>query len=148
MGGVTEDASEPADSKGSDFISDHQKIVAQYKRQKLSRERQADTLSKLKEFKSRLKDARSGASRDDAVSQATPASAADNAAYDGKVNKNIDHRSYMPASWRVRPFLACIQRHLIHVDLTHAAAYSIHLPPLNYTFLTSSCLLVKASIDM
>ena len=134
MGGATEDASEPTDSKGSGFISDHQKIVAQYKRQKFTREeRQADTLSKLKEFKSRLKDARSGASRDDAVMQATPASAADNAAYDGKVNTNIDHRSYMPASWRVRPFLACSQRHLIHVDLTYAAAYSVHLPPLYYT---------------
>lgn len=95
-------AAQVTDHKVSDFISAHQKSVAKYKRQKLSREeRQADTLSQLKAFKTRLKDARTSVAIGEGTSQVALTPASDNPAYDGKVNKNIDHRSYMPASWRV-----------------------------------------------
>lgn len=96
-------AAQVTEHKVSTFISDHQKSVAKYKRQKRSREeRQADTLSQLKAFKTRLKDARSSVGIEEKTPQVALARASGNPAYDGKVNKNIDHRSYMPASWRVR----------------------------------------------
>eukprot|EP00892_Ulva_mutabilis_P004873 jgi/Ulvmu1/2758/UM014_0216.1 len=91
--------------EASTFLSDHKKMVAQYKKQKLCREdREADTLSKMKIFKSKLRHARSGV--EDAHATAPHAAAPHlTVAYDGKVNTTIDHKSYMPASWRIDNYL-------------------------------------------
>lgn len=107
QGQITEVVQDHAERKHtaheeSRLLSDHKRLMGQYKKQKLSRaDRQTYTLSKLKDFKSRLKDARLGVEDPDAVSEAPHQAGLDVTGYSGQVNQTIDHRSYMPASWRV-----------------------------------------------
>ena len=101
------------------LLTKYQQSLAQFRKRKLTKgDRENATMSKLRKFKARMKEdgahvasaARGVADAADgeAVNQAAPASdeqgqkPSAELAYDGKVNNNIDHRSYLPAAWRVR----------------------------------------------
>jgi hypothetical protein len=89
----------------AELLTNYQLSLAQYRQRKRAKgDREQESLAKLRRFQARLKE---GAVDQAHVSQDQGEKAAgggqsDRKAYDGKLNSDIDHRAYMPASWRVR----------------------------------------------
>ena len=97
------------------LLTKYQQSLAQYRqRKRVKGDSDAETLARLQSFTARLKAERltgvaQGAS-DEAAAGSVPDSSAsaagktvvDGQGYDGEVNKDIDHRAYLPPAWRVR----------------------------------------------
>eukprot|EP00803_Ostreobium_quekettii_P001959 evm.model.scf_632.4 EVM.evm.TU.scf_632.4 scf_632:48706-50358(-) len=120
-------ALEVDDIKDADLLTTSQVTRAKHKRRKqLHGSREADTLAKLARFTSSLKSGKSSeakrtldnSSAATVDSQEPPStgpqstghgakaeSKEDSKAYQGQVLKELDHRAYMPASWRVDDYL-------------------------------------------
>ena len=96
-----------------ELLTRYQAALAQFRQRKRARgAAEGATMSRLKDFTSRLREQRKGGSTavagmeadGGAVSEAAAGQEADDGdkGYAGRVNRNIDHRAYMPAAWRVR----------------------------------------------
>jgi hypothetical protein len=102
------------------LLTKYQASLAQFRQRKRDKgDAESATLARLKGFTARLKEQRRGGSNAESGAGALPGMAAYADAgeeapdgggagaeaargYNGEVNKAIDHRSYLPAAWRVR----------------------------------------------
>jgi peptidyl-prolyl cis-trans isomerase SDCCAG10 len=97
----------------AELLTKYQRSLAQFRQQKLARgDKESMTMERLKGFSARLKSGRTGLQPDGAETS-TEEKAKDTLlkeepvesrgdGYDGKVNRDVDHRTYLPAAWRVR----------------------------------------------
>lgn len=101
----------------ADLLKPYQLMREKYKQQKRRiGNREKETLARLSKFVDVLKNGKPPAPEGPsapsslATEKADPAAGAEGAAergaYAGKIRKDIDHRAYMPAAWRIDDYLA------------------------------------------
>ena len=100
----------------AELLTKYQRSLARFRAQKLAKgDKEASTLEKLKSFSARLKAEKADAAQadgappaaepqrnDEREAEGVSAGADAGKGYDGKINNKIDHRTYLPAAWRVR----------------------------------------------
>lgn len=92
----------------AELLTEWERRRQEYKqRKRLGGAREKDTAAKLAEFTQRLKAAGAKAAAKGAEEERKQQDeeGGKEAGYDGKVRKDIDHRAYMPAAWRVDAYL-------------------------------------------
>mmetsp|Transcript_25541 Transcript_25541/g.71433 ORF Transcript_25541/g.71433 Transcript_25541/m.71433 type:complete len:546 (-) Transcript_25541:265-1902(-) len=95
--------------ENTELLTDWQRKRAEYRqRKRLTGAREKETLAKLQKFQKKMVSApvKSDAEEAPPQQEGQPGgTAGDGEAYDGKVDKQLDHKAYMPAAWRVDDYL-------------------------------------------